>query len=260
MMSDPIDIVAGLAHSDRQQAEGATRAVLRTLAERLSKGEAIDLAEQLPPPLAAWLHTTGGPEPFHYDEFLRRVAVREGTDTKTAERHAQAVFRALAQIVDADELDDVAAELPQDFGPLIAEARRRFSRTVDADTFLANVAERAAISEDEARRVAGAVFETLAERISGGEVEDLEALFPLELREPFERGKARSGGRATRMSLDAFLGRVGERLGVTQLEARRAVEAVFTTLRETIPHDEFVDVIAELPYEYASVGARPPRP
>ena len=44
---------------------------------------------------------------------------------------------------------------------------------------------------------------------------------------------------------------------MTPLQARGAVEAVFTTLRETIPHDEFVDVIAELPYEYASVGARP---
>jgi uncharacterized protein (DUF2267 family) len=259
-MSDPIDIVAGIARVDREQAERATRAVLTSLAERLSKGQALDLAEQLPPSLAAWLHTTSGPEPFHYDEFLRRVAAREGTDTKTAERHAQAVFRALAQSVDGDELDDVAAELPQDFAPLIAEARRRFFRAVDADTFLAKVAEHASISEAEARRVAGAVFETLAERISGGEVDDLEALLPLELREPLERGKAHSGGRATAMSLDAFLERVAERLGVTPLQARRAVEAVFTTLRETIPHDEFVDVIAELPYEYASVGARPPRP
>src|SRR6187200_2195595 len=112
-MSDPIEIVAAIAHLDREQAERATRAVLTTLAERLSKGEALDLAEQLPPSLAAWLHTTGGPEPLHYDEFLRRVAAREGSDTKTAERHAQAVFRALAQSVDGDELDDVAAELPQ---------------------------------------------------------------------------------------------------------------------------------------------------
>jgi uncharacterized protein (DUF2267 family) len=62
------------------------------------------------------------------------------------------------------------------------------------------------------------------------------------------------------MSLDDFLERVGRRLGVTPLEARRAVEAVFATMRETLPHDEFADVIAELPYEYASVGARPPRP
>jgi uncharacterized protein (DUF2267 family) len=170
------------------------------------------------------------------------------------------VFRALAQSVDAEELDDVAAELPQDFAPLIAEARRRFFQTVDSDTFNAKVAEHAAVSEDTARRVTSAVLETLAERISGGEVDDLEALLPLELREPLERGKAHSGGHATRMSLDAFLEKVAQRLGVTPLQARRAVEAVFATLRETIPHDEFVDVIAELPYEYASVGARPPRP
>jgi uncharacterized protein (DUF2267 family) len=259
-MSDPIEIVAGIAHSDREQAEGAVRAVLTTLAERLSKGEALDLAEQLPEPLAAWLHTTSGPEPFHYDEFLQRVGAREGTDTETAERHAQAVFRALAQSVDAKEMDDVAAELPQDFAPLIAEARRQFFHAVDRDTFIAKVAEHATISEEAARRVAAGVFETLAERISGGEVDDLEALLPRELRDPLERGKAHSGGHASRMSLDDFLERVGRRLGVTPLEARRAVEAVFATMRETLPHDEFADVIAELPYEYASVGARPPRP
>jgi uncharacterized protein (DUF2267 family) len=259
-MSDPIEIVAAIAHLDREQAERATRAVLETLAERLSKGQALDLAEQLPEPLAAWLHTTSDAEPFHYDEFLNRVAAREGTDTQTAERHAQAVFRALARSVDAQELDDVAAELPQDFASLIAEARRQFFHAVDSDTFIAKVAEHASISEDAARRVAGAVFETLAERISGGEVDDLEALLPLELREPLERGKAHTGGQPTRMSLDDFLERVAQRLEVTPLQARLAVEAVFATMRETIPHDEFVDVIAELPYEYASVGARPPRP
>jgi uncharacterized protein (DUF2267 family) len=258
-MTDPIDIVARLAHLDREAAERATRAVLETLAERLSQGEARDLAERLPDAPAAWLHTTGGPEPFHYDEFLRRVAAREGTDVETAAHHARAMFRALAQSVDGDELADVAAELPQDFAPLIAEARRQFFDVVDAATFLAKVAEHASISTDAARRVADAVLETLAERISGGEVDDLEAVLALELREPLERGKARSGGQARRVSLDDFLERVAERLGVTPLQARRAVEAVFTALRETIPHDEFLDVTAELPYEYASVGARPQR-
>jgi uncharacterized protein (DUF2267 family) len=230
--------------------------VLQTLAERLSAGEARDLAEQLPPPLSAALHTTGGPEPFRYDEFVRRVAERDGTDLETAERLARAVFIALAQSVDEAELDDLAAELPQDFAPLIAEARRRFLRRVDAGTLIAKVAEHAEISTDAARRVTDAVLETLAERISAGEVDDLEALLPLELREPLERGK----GPPRRMSLDDFLERVASRLGITPLQARGLVAAVFRALRETLPRDEFLDVTAQLPLEYAAVGARPQSP
>jgi hypothetical protein len=46
------------------------------------------------------------------------------------------------------------------------------------------------------------------------------------------------------------------RPGQTPMQARGAVEAVFSALGETIPHDEFLDVTAELPYEYTSVGAR----
>jgi uncharacterized protein (DUF2267 family) len=256
-MSEPLDIVAEVAHLDREHAERAARAVLQTLAERLSAGEARQLAAQLPAPLAGWLHTTSAPEPFRYDEFLRRVATRVGTDPATAARYARAVFWALGQTLSQDEIADLAAELPDDFAPVVAEAQRRFFRAVDAETFLSKLAEHARIPEPAARRVADAVMETLAERISGGEVDDLETVLPLELREPLERGKARSGGRATKMSLDAFLERVGHELGVTPLEARRFVEAAFITLRETVPADEFLDVTAELPYEYASVGARP---
>jgi uncharacterized protein (DUF2267 family) len=245
-MSEPLDIVAEVAHLDREHAERAARAVLQTLAERLSAGEARQLAAQLPAPLAGWLHTTSAPEPFRYDEFLRRVATRVGTDPATAARYARAVFWALGQTLSQDEIADLAAELPDDFAPVVAEAQRRFFRAVDAETFLSKLAEHARIPEPAARRVADAVMETLVETV-----------LPLELREPLERGKARSGGRATKMSLDAFLERVGHELGVTPLEARRFVEAAFITLRETVPADEFLDVTAELPYEYASVGARP---
>ena len=63
-----IDIVATLAGTDEDHAERAAQAVLTTLAERISAGEARDLAERLPAPLSAWLHTTTGPEPFDYEE------------------------------------------------------------------------------------------------------------------------------------------------------------------------------------------------
>ncbi len=99
-------------------------------------------------------------------------------------------------------------------------------------------------------------LETLAERISGGEADDLEAVLPIALRAPLERGKSRSR-QARRLSLDEFLERVGRRLGVPPSVARRHVEAVFGALRESVPNEEWLDVLAELPGEYAAVGARP---
>jgi uncharacterized protein (DUF2267 family) len=253
---DPVTIVARALGIDRAQAERATRAVLRTLAERLSVGEARDLAERLPAPLSGWLYTTTGPEPFRYDEFLRRIAEREETDVGTAARDARAVFWALGETVGRDEIEDVAAELPHDFAEVVDEARGRFHPAVDADTFFADVAARAQVSPQIARRVTEVVLETLAERISGGEVDDLVAVLPLALRAPLERGKAHSR-QARRLSLDEFLERVGRRLGESPLQARGHVEAVFGTLRDTLPDDEWLDVLAELPREYAAVGALP---
>jgi uncharacterized protein (DUF2267 family) len=244
--------------STREEAERAARATLQTLAERIAKGEALDLAEQLGPQLGPWLHTDrNDAERFGLEEFLRREAEREGTDLKTAERHARAVFSALGYTVSDDEIHDMVAELPGDFEPLIAEAERRASAILPVDDLILKAAERSGLEPDAARRAVNAVLETLAERISGGEVEDLIARLPIELRAPLRQGNATSKGNATRMSLDEFLERVAEREGVGVLDARRHARAMFETLREAVPEDEFLDATAELPNEYAAVGARP---
>jgi uncharacterized protein (DUF2267 family) len=232
-------------------AERAAQTALTTLAERLSAGEARDLLEQLPAEMKPWVYTQSDAERFDIDEYLRRVAEREGVDVHTAERHARAVFFALGQAVSAEEIADVAAELPQDFEPLIAEAQRRFFEVLPAEEFLARVAERAALDEDGARRATEAVLETLAERIAGGQVDDLVPQLPLELHEPLRRGKARSGEAARRMTLDRFLGKIAEREGVDLFEAGDHARAVFATLREAISDKEFYDVTAQLPPEYA---------
>jgi uncharacterized protein (DUF2267 family) len=245
---------AGISRPD---AELAARATLETLAERLSAGEARDLAEQMPPELAPWLATDGPAEPFHVDEFIRRVAAREHTDLATAEQHARAVFDALGRTVSEDEIDDMAAELPKDFQPLIAEAEGRFVHVLPAAEFWERVAERAALDADGARRATDAVLTTLAERISGGEVDDLISRLPAELHAPLEKGNALSSGVARRMSLDDFVRRIAEREGATPAEAREHARAVFATLREAVGENEFLDISAQLPLEYAAVEARP---
>jgi uncharacterized protein (DUF2267 family) len=241
----------------REDAERATHATLQTLAERLSAGEARDLAAQLPDELAPWLATDSGAEPFHADEFVRRVAAREQADTSAAERHVRAVFDALGRTVTREELEDMAAELPRDFEPFVGEARGRFVHVLSAEDFFTRVADRAGLAADGARRAADAVLTTLAERIAGGEVDDLISRLPAELHRPLRQGTLLSKGVARRLSLDDFLRRVAEREGVTPDEAFEHARAVFATLREAVGDEEFRDVSAQLPQEYAAVSAHP---
>jgi uncharacterized protein (DUF2267 family) len=101
------------------EAQAAIRATLRTLGERLSPGETRDLAVHLAPELAALLINDNKAQRLDLEEFLRRVAAREGIDIDLARDHALAVFRALQQAVPEKELADAAAELPKEFSVLV---------------------------------------------------------------------------------------------------------------------------------------------
>lgn len=244
-----------------EKAERAARSTLSVLAERLSAGEARDIAEQLPGDLGGYLVSVNGAEAFHADEFLRRIAEREEVDLATAERHAQAVFAALGRAVSPDELEDMSAELPKDFEPLLAVARAEAEtlephEILPVEEFLARVADRSGLDLDGARRATEAVLETLAERIAGGEVEDLAAQLAPELRPALARGNARTGGKAERMSLTEFLERIADSEGVTLEDARERAHAVLATLREAITEKELRDVLAELPRDYEELVRR----
>ena len=128
---------------------------------------------------------------------------------------------------------------------------------VSADDFHARVAQRAGLDGERAPRATDAVLETLADRITGGEVDDLERLLPPELHPPLERGKAQTNGAARPLSLDDFVRSIAEREGVTPDEAFEHARAVFATLRETVGEDELSDVRAQLPDDYAALLARP---
>src|ERR1700712_2429875 len=90
----------------------AVRATLETLGERLSLAEARDIAEQLPRELRPALEQSGAPEAFGVEEFVLRIARREGVEVDVAEVHARGVFAALEQSGADVELAAVVAELP----------------------------------------------------------------------------------------------------------------------------------------------------
>jgi uncharacterized protein (DUF2267 family) len=252
-----ISTVAEHAHAPAEEAERAACATLQTLAERLTAGETEDVAERLPAELRACLEGAGAFEPFHVDEFLRRVEERAGLDRSHAERDARAVFVALWRAVGPDEFDDLRAELPNDFEPLLGDALREpapppaagTEATVSFDEFIGRVAERAGLDSARARRAAEAVLEVLAYRITAGEVEDLERRLPAELQPALERGKDERRP-ARPLSLDTFLAMVADREGVDRGQAAEHARAVLDVLREAVGEGEFHDVTEQLSGEY----------
>lgn len=103
--------------TDQQEALRATRATFETLAERLSGGEAHDLAAQLPPELGRFLDRDKDHrgERFGLDEFLDRVSKRENVDKPVGTFHARAVIEVLQEAVSAGEIRDVLAQLPAEY-------------------------------------------------------------------------------------------------------------------------------------------------
>jgi uncharacterized protein (DUF2267 family) len=98
------------------EAEELTRAVLATLAERITGGEARDLAAQLPIPLQnPLLSAEEEAEAFSFEEFVRRTADRAESDRGVAEMAVDAVMATLRDAVTPDEFDDVLSQLPDDF-------------------------------------------------------------------------------------------------------------------------------------------------
>jgi uncharacterized protein (DUF2267 family) len=113
-----LDRVEGRAGLDRHAARRALEAVLETLAERIAGGEAADLADALPdelrPSLERGRDRTGGKaQRMSLDEFVARVAEREGVSREQALDHARAVFTTLREAIPDKEWSDLLTELPR---------------------------------------------------------------------------------------------------------------------------------------------------
>jgi uncharacterized protein (DUF2267 family) len=243
-----------IAELDPDTAVRAARVTLETLAERLSREEARDLVQELPPELGPMLFTDSPADRFDVDEFLRRVSEREHVDTAVAERHSAAVFIVLARAISAERLAHVMAQLPKDFTPLLPVGPDIEVLSIEA--FLGRVGRRAGLDPAEARRATEAVLETLGERIAEGSVDDMSLRLPAELRPALKRAKTLGPGPARRMRVDEFLRRVADRAGVPAPLAAVYARAVFVTLREALGDKEFFDIVVQLPGDYDELWVR----
>src|SRR3954470_20136695 len=116
---------------------------------------------------------------------------------------------------------------------------------MDYETFTRTTAERAGLPQDTAERIEHAALRTLADRISGGEAQDLAAQLPTRLQDDLRPPRED----AAAVGADEFVRRGGERGGVGEDEARRGAAPVLTTMRDAVTPGEFGDVLSQLPQE-----------
>ncbi|MGK5739878.1 DUF2267 domain-containing protein [Micromonospora sp. URMC 103] len=111
-----VDAVSRRSGLPPEQAAAVARAVLQTMAERVTGGPADDLAGQLPDevddylagPAAAPGGSVAGPA-----EFLRRVGERAGVDERTARVGTGAVFATLREALTVAEFREMVTRLPR---------------------------------------------------------------------------------------------------------------------------------------------------
>lgn len=98
-----------------EHAEQLTDTVLGTVGNRITAGQAHDLATYLPAEIGASLTaTTNNAGAFGREEFLTRVAEYEDTDQLTADLRTRAVLRTLHEAVPENEAADTFAQLPRE--------------------------------------------------------------------------------------------------------------------------------------------------
>lgn len=111
--------------TEHGHANQACKVVLDALGQRLAGHEPHDLASQLPVELQDTLliHTGTAETSDELDDFLRRVADREGRSCSPDEalQHARAVLGTMATFVSAGEIEDLRAQLPADYSPLFEQ-------------------------------------------------------------------------------------------------------------------------------------------
>jgi uncharacterized protein (DUF2267 family) len=201
-----------------------------------------------------------------YDEFINRVRELAGVSPEEARQASRAVLLTLSERIGPKESADTASQLPK--GLKEAFMPGAVPDPFDAEEFLRRVAQRMSVSLGEALNLTRAVFLTLREAVSPGELEDWQEMLTPDYVELAAR-PAEPGGKPRTTPPDSphrrrgeigardFIERVAGRAGLDEEHARRATEVVLETLGERIAHGEAEDLAAQLDEPLAEPLLRP---
>lgn len=114
-----------------------------------------------------------------YDEFLARVRDRgEYADQDEAAKVTEQVLSVLAGRISPGEVDDLASQLPGPLGEVLTNAKQQRAESYGIEEFYRRVAERTGARPRTALWDASAVLTTVADTISGGELNQVISQLP----------------------------------------------------------------------------------
>jgi uncharacterized protein (DUF2267 family) len=116
--------------------------------------------------------------------------------------------------------------------------------------FIESVRQRTGLPREAAEALTHATLQVLAERLSGGEAEDLQAQMPKELKEDLAVPKQKP---AESFGAAEFTRRVAERAGIDEVAAQMGAAAVLATIGAAVTPGEFDDVLSQLGREFAAL-------
>jgi uncharacterized protein (DUF2267 family) len=261
-----IDRVAERAGVSREQADMLTKATLMVLADRLSGGQAMDLAAHLPEQLGRRLRESPQKpaEGYGFDAFVWRVRRLVPEIPEQAVRPGiRAVMLTLREAVPDKEFQDTLDQLPREFRDLLKEEREpqaaqaqatattAGAQSTDAaaqeDTVVQRTAERTGVSAQEAAQLTQATLEVLGDRIGGQQAHDLAQRLPDTsgqwLDEPPETPAHDYG-------VDDFIGRVRDRAPDVRDDVGPGIRAVIIALRDAVGEAELEIALRPLSDDY----------
>lgn len=232
--------------ASEEDARETVRSVLRAFSESVTRGTAEEVAEMLPPDAAEHMLSSEfeRADPVAYEEFLDRVSRETGVDRDIAQRKAQAVVTTLSKAMGEHEFDALHSQLTEEYDRIFeVEAKRADFPLVDA------VVAGSDLTEHQAREAVEATLQTLAERVSLGEAEDVAAYLGEESRWIIDRKEPY----AEDFTVEDFHRRVARRLKVGEKTARERVDAVFDAMGAVVAQPELHAMEQQLPEEYEPV-------
>jgi uncharacterized protein (DUF2267 family) len=118
------------------------------------------------------------------------------------------------------------------------------------DEFIESVRQRTGLPREAAETLTHATLRVLAERLSGGEAEDLQAQLTTELKDDLAVPKEKP---AQSFGAKEFTRRVAQLADIDEPAAQIGAAGVLATLGDAVTPGEFDDVLSQLGREYAAL-------
>ncbi len=251
--------------------DDAIAAVMCTLVDRLTAGEAHYLFEALPAStrslFATCIRHRAGQPTMRLDDvaFLARVAEHLGVTPAHAEIICGAVFDAVRDELPDKLVSDIAHQLPRGLQELWLAGGR--VEEAPAEASLSAEDARRAIEEQIATSTPlpdgvtssdafSAVMCTVAQRLSGGEARELLLGLPTTMRGLVDRCAVHRAEESEVFGLEELLRRVAEHLHIEPARAQPIVVAVFSSAKRALPAKATFDIGSQLPVELRDLWAR----